>query len=420
VAMRDEVVEETKEKEGGKKEEETDAAAAEEKAEDKNKEEHSFLSFFSNAGKGIVDGGLNVLETVGKKTMKVINETDPGLNKTKSIFAEQRGKINLSQMLRDAKKDREENEKREEEFIETQKTKFDYWFEEKQGLVYLEALEILSGESEKELEKSIKENGHSKSDLLSIRDKFLQSRESEDGSVAEEAKSLDGNAFFVALQSNIKQLGVHVSCVKLEEARSAADAAISKAEEAMKKKAVPTIEVVKEGKEETKEEEEKEAQKENAEVNSAEKEDSSSSPPTTSSGIDADSLVACHQNAVMALGDVVAKCIQFFHKVDQMLLMTPSKDGDHENAWIMESVAAKIEALYRVKTMFVSEIDRIASRFAQALTILDADPDAKTRTDQVITAVFLEASHGSSFIEEAYNLSIPVMQKCFFDKTQVS
>ena len=38
----------------------------------------------------------------------------------------------MSQMLRDAKKDREENEKREEEFIETQKTKFDYWFEEKQ------------------------------------------------------------------------------------------------------------------------------------------------------------------------------------------------------------------------------------------------------------------------------------------------
>ena len=83
---------------------------------------------------------FSVLESVGKKTMKVINETDPGLNKTKSILAEQRGKINLSQILRDAKKEREENEQREEKFIENQKTKFDYWFEEKQVRFVLELL----------------------------------------------------------------------------------------------------------------------------------------------------------------------------------------------------------------------------------------------------------------------------------------
>ena len=73
---------------------------------------------------------LLVLEAVGKKTMQVINETDPGLNQTKTLLVEGKEKANLSQMLRDAKKAREEKEK--EEIIEMQKAAFDYWFEEKQ------------------------------------------------------------------------------------------------------------------------------------------------------------------------------------------------------------------------------------------------------------------------------------------------
>ena len=62
--------------------------------------------------------------------MQVINETDPGLAKTKTLLAEGKGRANLSQMLRDAKKAREDKEK--EEILEKQKAAFDYWFEEKQ------------------------------------------------------------------------------------------------------------------------------------------------------------------------------------------------------------------------------------------------------------------------------------------------
>ena len=34
----------------------------------------------------------------------------------------------------------------------------------------------------------------------------------------------------------------------------------------------------------------------------------------------------------------------------------------------------------------------------------------------VVTGVYLEASHGVAFVEEAYNLSIPILQKCYYDE----
>lgn len=46
--------------------------------------------------KGIVESGLDVLETIGKKTMEQIKENDPGFTKTRGLF--QGNKTNLSQV----------------------------------------------------------------------------------------------------------------------------------------------------------------------------------------------------------------------------------------------------------------------------------------------------------------------------------
>ena len=56
---------------------------------------------------GLMESGLDVLETIGKKTMEQIKETDPGFKKTKSLLGG--NTTSLSQLMREAK---EENERK--------------------------------------------------------------------------------------------------------------------------------------------------------------------------------------------------------------------------------------------------------------------------------------------------------------------
>lgn len=42
--------------------------------------------FFSLQGKTVITGGLDALEFIGKKTMDVIAEGDPGFKKTKGLI----------------------------------------------------------------------------------------------------------------------------------------------------------------------------------------------------------------------------------------------------------------------------------------------------------------------------------------------
>ena len=55
----DKVVDEGVDAESKTEDGKTEDAANQEKAKDRSRDENSFLSFFSSAGKGIVDGGLN-------------------------------------------------------------------------------------------------------------------------------------------------------------------------------------------------------------------------------------------------------------------------------------------------------------------------------------------------------------------------
>lgn len=50
-------------------------------------------------GSKIIYGGLDTLETVGKKTIEVLQEGDPGLRKKRALFFQNTEKINLSQVI---------------------------------------------------------------------------------------------------------------------------------------------------------------------------------------------------------------------------------------------------------------------------------------------------------------------------------
>ena len=58
-----------------------------------------------------MSGGLDTLEAIGKKTMEVLQEGDPGLKKKRAFFINESDKPNLSQILREAKEKAENVEK---------------------------------------------------------------------------------------------------------------------------------------------------------------------------------------------------------------------------------------------------------------------------------------------------------------------
>lgn len=85
-------------------------------------------------GKSIVTGGLDVLETIGKKTYDVITEHDPGLKRTRHVLFDRGVKPNLSYVLREAKEQADQAAVLRKEAEEARKVHFGAMFDEYQGM----------------------------------------------------------------------------------------------------------------------------------------------------------------------------------------------------------------------------------------------------------------------------------------------
>lgn len=111
----------------------------------------NLMSGVSQIGNRVISGGLDTLEGIGKKTMTMLQENDPGLlNKRKMFGMMDKETPVLSQILREAKEKTEEAEQNLKE-VQKQRYKkqlhFETLFDDYHGLVHLEALEMLSQQS---------------------------------------------------------------------------------------------------------------------------------------------------------------------------------------------------------------------------------------------------------------------------------
>ncbi len=111
----------------------------------------NLMSGVSQIGNRVISGGLDTLEGIGKRTMTILQENDPGLlNKRKMLGMMDKDTPVLSQILREAKEKTEEAEQNLKE-IQKQRYKkqlhFETLFDDYHGLVHLEALEMLSQQS---------------------------------------------------------------------------------------------------------------------------------------------------------------------------------------------------------------------------------------------------------------------------------
>ncbi|KAG7268081.1 hypothetical protein CRUP_027559 [Coryphaenoides rupestris] len=141
---------------------------------------HAVQNTASGHGKTVISGGLDALEFIGKKTMTVLAETDPGFKKTKTLMQKT---VSLSQMLKEAKE--KERARLGSQPINEPTAHYGILFDDFQGLSHLEALEILSNESEAKVQAFLssleeEELEELKKELIAIKDIFIRQEEEEE------------------------------------------------------------------------------------------------------------------------------------------------------------------------------------------------------------------------------------------------
>lgn len=163
-------------------------------------------------GSKVMTGGLDTLEAIGKKTMEVLQDGDPGLKKKRAFFMNETDKPILSQILREAKERAETEERTMEERILSRKVHFETLFDDYQGLVHLEALEMLSKQSNMKIQQHLIELDTN--ELTSVQETLEEIKELCDlGDEGDEEK--EEKDFKNSLEAACQDLDVNITYEKL-------------------------------------------------------------------------------------------------------------------------------------------------------------------------------------------------------------
>ncbi|XP_056302864.1 protein FAM114A2 [Danio aesculapii] len=345
----------------------------------------SLTTVVQSTSKTVISGGLDALEFIGKKTMDVIAEGDPGFKKTKGLMNRN---STLSQVLREAK-ECEEQQKAENVTSETnKKAHYGMLFDEFQGLSHLEALEILSRESEAKVKSVLttlsgEELTKLREDLQNIKEPF--SLMEFDDELEDDTKCDDGEDFVKELTDVFKRLQISTSADKLGKARKNAFNHIT------------NMKLQSENPEKEKEDQEEEGEKEEREKE--EKKEETAEIECT--------VEDAHLSAITSLAEFTARSIEQFHKTAEMLLHCNT-----EGATAPEQ--AKI--LSQVTIVICKEVSLLSKKFTSCLTTIGANEKGEV-LNPLITSVFLEASNSASYIQDAFQLLLPVLEVSHIQRT---
>lgn len=312
--------------------------------------------------KNLVSGSLDVLESLGRKTFDAINEHDRTVlrEKTKMLF--ERGESpQLTDLLKEAKEQTEIQEKIAKENEEALKSDFATLFEDYQGQAHMDALQLLSQQSEAKLGfmlESLSPNSESeaqvRSQLLSLKDAFEITIEDED--------DLDKDHLFARLVTD------HLSEVHL----GTQPDKLNMCQASARKWIAQFIE-------------------------------SHSSLDKDTDESDAKDV---YTTAIQSMAELTSKIIEQFHKSGELILL--QKDLDKS----MEDRAKSLASLTKI---FWTEINILSTKFAKCLNLIEEKEDEKT-INKYITNVYLEASNSSSYIDDGFRSLLPIMQLALLEK----
>ncbi|CAL8331637.1 unnamed protein product [Merluccius merluccius] len=361
-----------------------------------------------NTGKTMISGGLDALEFIGKKTMTVLAESDPGFKKTKTLMQKT---VSLSQMLKEAKE--KERARLGSQPINEPTAHYGILFDDFQGLSHLEALEILSNESEAKVQaflSSLEEEELEvlKKELIAIKDIFIkQDEEEEEEEEKEEGQeAADGEEFVSVLTELLFDLHVAATPDKLNKARMRAHDWVRKVEEPVATETVGTETAGKEtagqpGEEATagekrKEREEGEMEEEADGVERMEE----TRGKRKGTEEDFRSVEAVYLSSIGSLAEVTARSIEQLHKVAELILHgqdleKPAREQAH--------------ILTRLTSAMCNEVGCLAKKFSDTLLTVGGQRKAE-EVNPLLDSVLLEGSNSTTYIQNALQLLLPVLQ----------
>ncbi|XP_055768733.1 protein NOXP20 isoform X2 [Salvelinus fontinalis] len=372
------------------------------------------LSTITHAGKSVISGGLDALEFIGKRTMTVLAETDPGFRKTKILMERT---VSLSQMLKDAKE--KERARLSCQPISEPTAHYGILFDDYQGLSHLEALEILANESEAKVQSflsSLEEEDQEeiKKELIAIKDIFIshageeEEGEEKEGEEKEGEETVDrgdlspqcstplsdGEEFVSVLTELLFELHVAATPDKLNKARMRAHDWVREVEKPVVTDTIGgATDEEQRGEPEIREgEEEKGEEKKEGEKLEERKEDEEERRSR--------SVEAVYLCSVGSLAEVTARSIEQLHKVAELILHgqdqeKPARDQAH--------------ILTRLTCAMCREVGCLARKFSDTLLTVGGQRKAE-ELNPLVDSVLLEGSNSTTYIQNAFQLLLPVLQ----------
>nr|XP_044986237.1 protein NOXP20 isoform X2 [Jaculus jaculus] len=318
-----------------------------------------------NTGKSVLSGGLDALEFIGKKTMNVLAESDPGFKRTKTLMERT---VSLSQMLREAKE--KEKQRLAQQLTVERTAHYGLLFDEYQGLSHLEALEILSNESESKVQSFLASlDGEKlellKNDLISIKDIFAAKELESAESKAEQGLEEKGEEFARMLTELLFELHVAATPDKLNKAMKKAHDWVEEDQ------AVAAVNVAQESEEEAKKEEKR-----------------------------TKTVEEVCMLSIESLAEVTARCIEQLHKVAELIL-----HGQEEE----KSAQDQAKVLIKLTTAMCNEVACLSKKFINSLTTVGSNKKAEV-LNPMINSVFLEGCNSTAYVQDAFQLLLPVLQ----------
>ncbi|KAJ8720888.1 hypothetical protein PYW08_006353 [Mythimna loreyi] len=304
--------------------------------------------FVETTGTKVIHGGLDTLETIGKKTMEVLQDGDPGLAKKRALLGLGAGdKPVLSQVLREAKAKAEEDDRVREEKREAKEVHYENLFDDFEGLVHLEALEMLSKQVSMRIEERIRsvdadKRQDIKETLQQVAELCEMPEEDED---EEESPSEDlskSDAFLERLQTATQDLGLKLQFQPLV------------------KQYKEILDYI--------------------------------------SSVDSETPVkTVYKRGVSTLAQSTALSVEQYHKAAELLLVKTRR-----------STADEADALTQMTVVLTKHISELATLFTEKLNALPSDN--KEQVNTYITNIFLEAGNSSTYIQNAFQLALPILQ----------
>ncbi|CAG5054151.1 unnamed protein product [Parnassius apollo] len=303
--------------------------------------------FVETTGTKVLAGGLDTLETIGKKTMEVLQDGDPGLAKKRAMLGlDSDDKPVLSQVLREAKAKAEEEDRIREQKREAKEVHYESLFDDFEGLVHLEALEMLSRQVSMRIDERLRSVDPSK--RQDIKETLQQ--------VAELCEMPDDDE-----EEELEESGDMSKSDTLHERllASTRDIGLKMQYQPLIKQYTDTLEWL------------------------------ASDPNLTEKAI--------YKRAVSSLAQATALSVEVYHKTAEMLLVKPRR-----------STADEADALTQMTVVLTKHISDIATLFTEKLNSITSED--KEQVNSHITNIFLEADNSSKYIQNAFQLALPIIQ----------